>query len=57
MDKVAGLVFIPPPERFGFHAEVVERSEGALNLNGLPAMREHEREAAIDQDFHAGNVP
>jgi hypothetical protein len=57
MDEVAGLVFIPPAERLGFNAEVMQRGNGALNLNGLPAVCEHEREAAVDQDFHTGNVP
>jgi hypothetical protein len=35
----------------------MERGEGALNLNGLPAVREHEREGAVDQNFHMRNVP
>jgi hypothetical protein len=57
VDEVAGLVFIPPAERFGIHADFLERRERALDLDGLAAVRKRERKRAVDQNFHLRNVP
>ena len=53
VDEVAGLVLVPPAQRLGGHADLRERRQGALDLNRLSAVRERERQVAVEQDFHA----
>ena len=57
MDEVAALVFIPPAQRFDRDANLRERRHRLLDLDGLAAMRQRERQRAVHQDFHASNVP
>lgn len=52
MDQVARLAFIPPTERFGLNANLIQGGHGALDLDDMATVRQQERCLAVKKDFH-----
>src|ERR1044071_4928094 len=49
---VAGLCFIPPPERFNSHVELHQGCFGLLDLSLCPPMCKHEWKMMVENYFH-----
>jgi hypothetical protein len=49
---IARLPFIPPLQEGSFHANLLQSCSGLFDLNLGPPMGEHERNMAVEEDFH-----
>ena len=53
VDDVGGLFFVPPTEGFNLESKGLQGRLSALDLDLVSAVRQRERQRAVDEDFHS----
>jgi hypothetical protein len=55
MDYIGILSVIPPAKRLCIHTDCIKRRQSLFDLNLHSAVRQQERAAMVNQNFHGGD--